>query len=104
MAIRSPAQGEPWPEPSAKRRTGACRTSCGTASSRCCRAIAGADGGVGRASIGGGYLLDQLAAHFKAAPLLGDWNLYHFTFLFAWITRTLGVTLLLRLREPNQTA
>jgi predicted MFS family arabinose efflux permease len=53
------------------------------------------------AAIVGGYLLDQLTAHWGAGPLVGDWTLIHLTFLFAWVTRTFGAALLARVPEAS---
>lgn len=48
------------------------------------------------ASVSGGYLLDKLIERLGAGTITGGWTIYHFTFLFAWVTRTLGVGLLAR--------
>lgn len=55
------------------------------------------------AAIVGGYLLDQLIARWGGGPLVGSWNLYHLTFLFAWVTRSLGALLLARVPEASST-
>ena len=43
------------------------------------------------ATIAGGYVLDRLIEHDGVSSLVGSWNIYHCTSLFAWITRTLSV-------------
>jgi hypothetical protein len=52
------------------------------------------------ATITGGYVLDRLITQYELAPLVGTWNIYHCTFFFAWITRSLGVVWLWFVREP----
>ncbi len=54
------------------------------------------------ATITGGYVLDRLITHFELTPLFGTWNIYHCTFFFAWITRTLGVGWLWFVQEPGR--
>ncbi len=53
------------------------------------------------ASIIGGYALDRLIAHYGLEPLVGSWNIYQLTFLFAWATRTFGVVWLSLVNEPG---
>ncbi len=43
------------------------------------------------ASVSGGYMLDSLIDRYGTGALFGDWTIYHFAFLFAWVTRTAGV-------------
>ncbi|MDZ4780766.1 MAG: hypothetical protein SGJ19_10970 [Planctomycetia bacterium] len=54
------------------------------------------------ATITGGYVLDRLITHYELTPLVGTWNIYHCTFFFAWITRTLGVGWLWFVQEPGR--
>lgn len=54
------------------------------------------------ATILGGHVLDRLIERYGAAPLAGTWNIYHCTFLFAWMTRTAGVGWLWFVREPGR--
>jgi hypothetical protein len=54
------------------------------------------------ASIGGGYALDRLIEHFGNGPMVGNWTIYHFAFLFAWVSRTLGMLFLARVPQVSR--
>lgn len=54
------------------------------------------------ASVSGGYLLDYVIDRYGTGPLLGECTIYHFVFLFAWVTRTLGVVLLGRVPRAGE--
>lgn len=55
------------------------------------------------ASIGGGFVLDQLIEHYGNGPIAGNWSIYHFAFLFAWLSRTIGLVFLARVPHTSET-